>query len=163
MSTCQADEEDKDPLPPYIASFDDVRGWHHAYGDGKYTWRWSSRPRLYYPASLQYKPGNEYFAVDGMGRRRKGEQRFECTINPTSGKFERLCVQTRDSFCELQNSTWDRTIMRNSAPRMLRLAEFTLRGIDWSKRHEPDKWDASDWWSVVWRWFPASLGISILV
>lgn len=164
-STGRADKEI--PLPTYIANFDDARGWYHAYDAGTFTWRsWSdetTRPRLYYPASLQYRPGAEYFAVDGMGRRRKGKQLFECTINPTSGKFERLCVQTRDSFCQLKNSTWDRTIMRNSTPRMLHLAQFPFRGIYWSKRYSLDEWEASDWWSVFWRWLPATLGISILV
>jgi hypothetical protein len=163
MGTYKADDEDTDLPSSFIINFDDARGWNNAYIAGKYTWRWGLRPRLYYPASLQYKPGQEYFAVDGMGRRRKGTQPFECTINPVSGKFERLCVQTRDSFCQLQNSTWDRTIMRNSAPGMLRLSQFPFRGILLSKRHDPNKWDNNDRLSVALRWLPATLGITILV
>lgn len=158
------EDEDEEPLPFYVAEFDDVQGWLSAYYDHSNppAWRWS-RPRLHYPASLEYKPGQEYFAVDGMGRRKKGSQRFECTINPFTGKLERLCVQAAGSLCALKNSTWDRTIVRSSPPRMLRLALFPTSAIHWTRRWKPEEWTAGDWLSVIWRYIPAGLGISIMV
>ena len=120
----------EEPVPDYIANFNDIRGWYYAWTRTKHSWRdWGdeSRPvRLYYPASLQYNTQDDYNAIDGMGRQNPGDQPYACTINPSSGKFERLCVQTRDSFCALDNSTWDRTVIRNTAPRLFRLANFPL-------------------------------------
>lgn len=162
-------EDEGEPLHPDVEGFNDVRGWYHAFAgsNGPYEWRsWNeepSRPRLYYAAGLQYRPREEYLAVDGMGRTQNGDQPFECTINAYTGKFERLCVQTRDSLCSLQNSTWDRTIMRRSAPRILRLALSTRYGIPKSKRWDVNKWDAGDWGSFAWRCIPAGLGAIILV
>src|SRR5438552_752773 len=97
----QADEDELEPLPEYIANFDDARGWYHAWRYTQHSWRgwgFDSRPRLYHPARLRYRPGERYFAVDGLGRKETGNTPYACTINPSSGKFERLCVQTRDSF-----------------------------------------------------------------
>ena len=161
----EASGEGDDALPSYISTFNDIHGWYHASngGNGVFEWRFSPRPRLYYPANFKYRDGEEYLAVDGMGRTTTSKRMYDCTINPTSGKFERLCVQTRDSICSLSNSSWDRTIIRNSAPRMLRLANFPFQGIHWAKRDDWNSWDAEDWWSVVWRWTPASLGLSIMV
>jgi hypothetical protein len=120
----------EEPVPDYIANFNDIHGWYYAWTRTEYSWRgWSddSRPvRLYYPASLQYNVQDDYNAIDGMGRQIPGNQPFACTINPSSGKFERLCVQTRDSFCTLDNSTWDRTVIRNTAPRLFRLANSII-------------------------------------
>jgi len=128
------------------------------------SWGDESRPvRLYYPASLQYNSQDDYNAIDGMGRQIHGVQPYACTINPSSGKFERLCVQTRDSFCTLPNSTWDRTIIRNTAPRLFRLANFPLQVIPSGKRHQIHEWNRENWVSVAIRWIPASLGIAILV
>jgi hypothetical protein len=157
----------EEPVPDYIANFNDIHGWYHAWTRTEHSWRgWGdeSRPvRLYYPASLQYNAQDGYNAIDGMGRQIPGDQPYACTINPSSGKFERLCVQTRDSFCTLENSTWDRTIIRNIAPRLFRLANFPLQAVPPAKRHQIKEWTREDWISVVIRWIPASLGIVILV
>ncbi|RFU33032.1 hypothetical protein B7463_g3304, partial [Scytalidium lignicola] len=155
---------DGDEMPADIANFNDAHGWYRAAvnRDRLPSWRWK-RPRLYYPAKLQYNPVDKYAAVDGMGRTKDGTEMFECTLNPASGKFELLCVQTRDSFCTLENSTWDRTIIRNSAPRLLRLATFPFHGIHWSKRSKPKEWDGKDWQSFAWRWVLGSLGITFFV
>ncbi|OAQ59325.2 3-hydroxyisobutyrate dehydrogenase protein [Pochonia chlamydosporia 170] len=153
----------------FIANFDDAKGWFNAWSGSNGQWQWRpwgeepSRPKLYYASALQYKAGFDYFAVDGMGRITTGNRPFECTIHPYTGKFEKLCVQTRDSFCNLANSTWDRTVLRQSGPGLLRLALFTRQGIHKSKRADPDKWDAGDWLSVMIRWIPASVGMSLLI
>ncbi|KAF8851592.1 hypothetical protein BDZ45DRAFT_707817 [Acephala macrosclerotiorum] len=110
-----------------------------------------------------YNSQDNYNAIDGMGRQISGDQPYACTINPSSGKFERLCVQTRDSFCTLDNSTWDRTVIRNTAPRLFRLANFPLQAILPGRRHRIEEWTRADWISVVIRWIPASLGIVIIL
>jgi hypothetical protein len=165
-------DDDHDVLPRHIGTFDDTKGWIYAWIHTKYAWRWRednrqfmpSRPRLYYPAQLQYKPGETYFAVDGLGRQfRDGNRQFECTINPSSGKFERLCVQARDEFCTFGNSTWDRTVIRNTAPSPFRLATFPFKGIPLERRYTRSSWTSPDIISVTYRWILASLGIIILV
>ncbi|PVH70359.1 hypothetical protein DL98DRAFT_504723 [Cadophora sp. DSE1049] len=98
-----------------------------------------------------------------MGRPITVKTPYSCTINPSSGKFEPLTVQTRDSFCRLNNSTWDRTIMRSAAPKLFRVANFALRGIHHEKRSRIELWTGTDWMSVVLRWIPAFLGIVILL
>jgi hypothetical protein len=147
----------EEPVPDYIANFNDIHGWYHAWARTEHSWRgWGdeSRPvRLYYPASLQYNAQDNYNAIDGLGRQIPGDQPYACTINPSSGKFERLCVQTRDSFCTLENSTWDRTIIRNTAPRLFRLANFPLQAIPPAKRNQIKagflhRWGSSFSW--VW-------------
>jgi len=154
-------------VPDYITNFNDIRGWYHAWAKTEHSWRdWDdeSKPvRLYCPASLQYNAQYDYIAIDGMGRQIPGDQPYACTINPSSGKFERLCVQTRDSFCTLDNSTWDRTVVRNTAPRLFRLANFPLQIIPSGKRYLVKEWTRENWISVAIRWIPASLGIVILV
>ncbi|KAH9904158.1 hypothetical protein F4778DRAFT_780839 [Xylariomycetidae sp. FL2044] len=112
--------------------FNDARGWWRAVirDAGRYKWGFRHRPVLYYPAELEYTPGPQYFAVDGLGRTTSdGNQMYECTISPETGKFERLCVQTRDSLCRLDNSTWDRTIIRNTSPVELRVSAFPMHGF----------------------------------
>ncbi|KIW99999.1 uncharacterized protein Z518_10927 [Rhinocladiella mackenziei CBS 650.93] len=144
----------------------DCRGWVHAWADPECSWRgWSgeSRPRVYYDAKLRYKDGDEYFAVDGLGRRITGRVPYECTINSASGKFQRLCVQTRDSYCKLPNSPWDRTCIRNAAPKLFRVARFALAGIPPERRNNIGSWTGQDWLSVAWRWVPASLGVTIIL
>lgn len=152
-----------DTQPGYISDYNDIRGWWHAYFYGTYAWRNSHRPRLYYPAGYTYVTGQPYIAVDGMGRIKKGDTAYDCTINPSTGKFEPLCVQTTDSLCAVPNSTWDRTIIRNGAPRLFRLASFAFRGIPVARRHDLKMWTKYDWASVTSRWVPSSLGIFILV
>ncbi|KAF4637689.1 hypothetical protein G7Y89_g402 [Cudoniella acicularis] len=182
MSIPASSSINEESVPDYIANFHDIRGWYYARTKTQFSWRsWGdeSRPvRLYYPASLQYNThdnngaindmngaldGVGYYAIGGMGRQIRGDQPYACTINPSSGKFERLCVQTRDSFCTLDNSTWDRTVIRNTAPRLFRLANFPLQGIPLGKRYQIEEWTRKDWISVVVRWIPASLGIAILL
>jgi hypothetical protein len=155
-----------EPVPAHTDNSNDVRGWYHAWRNTEHSWRaWrdETRPRLYYPASLRYNERDNYVAVDGMGRLVSGNTPYACTVNPLSGKFERLTVQTRDSFCTLNNSTWDRTIIRNTTPRLFRLANFPLSAIPLRRRGRIQLWTGRDCVSVVVRWVPASLGISILV
>jgi hypothetical protein len=143
-----------------------ARGWYHAWRHTQYSWRgwgFDSRPRLYHPAGLRYRPGEQYFAVDGLGRKETGNTPYACTINPSSGKFERLCVQTRDSFCTLGNSTWDRTVIRSAAAPLFRLGTYPLKGIPPQKRHDMNSWTFEDWVSVSLRWTAASFGIIIVV
>jgi hypothetical protein len=157
---------DDEPVPDYIDNSNVVRGWFHAWTSTEHSWRdWGNetRPRLYYPASLQYNARDYYVAVDGMGRRIPGNTPYACTVNPSSGKFERLTVQTRDSFCTLNNSTWDRTIIRNAAPRLFHLVNFPLSAIPLRRSHRIQLWTGRDWVSVVARWIHASLGVYILV
>lgn len=157
---------DGEPLPEYITEFNDIRGWLHAWTNTEHSWRGlfgDIRPRLYYPASLQYKTRDDFVAVDGMGRLISQNTPYSCTINPSSGKFERLTVQTRDSFCRLDNSTWDRTIIRTAAPKLFRVANFALGGIPHERKHQLELWTGTDWMSVVIRWVPASFGILVLV
>ena len=156
---------DDEPVPDDIDSSNFARGWFHAWTRTEHSWRaWREiRPRLYYPASLQYRAQDGYVAVDGMGRRITGNTPYACMINPSSGNFERLTVQTRDSFCTLKNSTWDRTIIRNTAPRLLRLASFPLSAIPLSRRDQIELWTRKERVSVVTRWVVASFGITILV
>lgn len=161
---------DWDPLVSFIDRFDDVRGWYSAWRDPVNVATWRSRddaqrrPRLYYPAGHKYPSlSYEFFAVDGMGRALISSQPFECTIHPYTGKFERLCVQTRDSICRMRNSTWDRTPIRCSGPRLLLVALFPRQAIHKSKRWDVDKWDLRDWISVAARWIPASFGVLLLV
>jgi hypothetical protein len=157
---------DDEPVPDYIDNSNVARGWFHAWISTKPSWRaWrdETRPILYYPASLQYHARDDYVAVDGMGRQIAGNTPYACTVNPSSGKFERLTVQTRDSFCTLDNSTWDRTVIRNTAPRLFRLANFPLSAIPLSRRHQIQLWTRRDWVSVVTRWVLASFGVTIAV
>jgi hypothetical protein len=164
---------DDEPLPEYITEFNDIGGWLHAWYSTEHSWRgWFGgiRPRLYYPAGLKYKGRDDFVAVDGMGRPWSKNtpyssdiHAYSCTINPSSGKFERLTVQTRDSFCGLDNSTWDRTIIRNTAPKLFRLANFALGGIPVERRHQVELWTGADKRSVLIRWIPASLGIFVVV
>jgi hypothetical protein len=157
---------DDEPVPNYVDNSNVTRGWFHAWNNTKPSWRaWrdETRPRLYYPASLQYHARDYYVAVDGMGRQKSGTMPYACTVNPASGKFERLTVQTRDSFCTLDNSTWDRTIIRNTAPRLFRLANFPLSAIPLNRRHKIHLWTGTDWVSVMVRWVPASLAVNISV
>jgi hypothetical protein len=155
-----------DPLPNSIPEINDIKGWYHAWSNTEYSWRGffpDTKPRLYYPASMLYNARGDFVAVDGMGRLISQNMPYSCTINPSSGKFEPLTVQTRDSFCRLNNSTWDRTIMRNAAPNLFRLANFALEGVPLERRLQVSLWTGTDWMSVVIRWIPASLGICILV
>ena len=151
-------------------SFDDARGWFHAWlNENGAVWRSSSdgqkRPKLHFPSQHPYPRlnGYRYFAVDGMGREVSGDQPYECTIHPYTGKFERLCVQTLDSICTLPNSNWDRTIIRQAGPNLLLLALYPRQGINKAKRGKVASWDRQDWLSVLIRWIPASLAITILV
>jgi hypothetical protein len=158
------EKHDEEALPDYIANFNDTHGWFHAFFRAEYSWRGSRpRPRLFFPAKQEYNPVDEYLAVDGLGRKWKGNIPFSCTINPKSGKFERLCVQTRDSICTLNNSTWERTIIRNSGPRIFRIANFPTRIIPPGRRHRIALWNQRDWELVLTRWIPSVLGIFILV
>jgi hypothetical protein len=157
-----------DMVPDHAANFDDLRGWYHAFASTDYTWRGLSNakgPRLYYRAALKYVRRSEYayVAVDGMGRKVRDNEPYPCTIDPASGKFLRLCVQTRDSFCSLPNSTWDRTVIRNVAPRLFRLATLPLKAVPIERRHDTTLWTTADWASVAGLWLLSSLGISILV
>jgi len=159
-------EGDNEPVPDYAASSNDVRGWYHAWRSTEHSrraWCDETRPRLYYPASLQYNARDDYVAVDGMRRIVSGNTPYACTVNPVTGKFERLTVQTRDSFCTLNNSTWDRTIIRNTAPRLFRLANLPFSAIPLERRDRMQLWTSRDYVSVVVRWVPASFGISVLV
>jgi hypothetical protein len=155
-------------VPDHAANFDDVRGWYHAWANSEYIWRGLSNaegPRLYYRAAWKYlrRPEYTYIAVDGMGRMVRDNEPYPCTIDPASGKFKRLCVQTRDSFCQLPNSTWDRTIIRNVAPRLFRLATLSVRVVPLERRHDTTLWTKKDWAAAAGVWFLSSLGISILV
>lgn len=166
MTTPAFNDGDDEPVSDYIDNFNDVRGWYYAWTSTEHSWRaWrdETRPRLYYPASLQYNARDDYVAVDGMGRRISGNTPYACTVNLLSGKFERLTVQARDSFCTLNNSTWDRTIIRNAGPRLFRLANFPLGGIPLGRRDRIQLWTGGDYVSVVARWVPASIGISYYV
>ena len=167
METLPPNDAEDVPLPNYITDFDDMRGWFHAWRNSEYSWRaWGDdtrSTRLYYPASLQYNGGDYFVTVDGLGRRKGGYTRFACTINPSSGKLEHLCVQTRDSLCRLNNSTWDRTVIRNTAPALFRLANFPLGAIPHGRRDQPGSWTSKEWTFVIIRWAAASLGIAIMV
>lgn len=167
METLPPNDAEDVPPPNYITDFDDMRGWFHAWRYSEYSWRAcgddTRSTRLYYPASLQYNGGDYFVAVDGLGRRKGGYTRFACTINPSSGKLERLCVQTRDSLCRLNNSTWDRTVIRNTAPTLFRLANFPLGAIPHGRRDQPGLWTSKEWTFVLIRWAAASLGIAIML
>ena len=151
-------------LPDYIANFNDLHGWFDAFFKHERSWRgFSSRPRVFFCAKQAYNPGEEYLAIDGLGRKWRSTIPFSCAINPNSGKFERLCVQTRDSICNLSNSTWERTVVRNAGPRILRIALFPTRALPVGKRSDLHSWEWVDWAIVITRWIPSVLGIFILV
>ncbi|KAI1773002.1 hypothetical protein F4818DRAFT_130584 [Hypoxylon cercidicola] len=144
--------------------FNDAKGWWHTFLNdmGNYKLGFRHQVMLYYPASLEHPPGPIFFAEDGMGRKHTDKnQRFDYTINPSTGEFERLCIQARDSYRRLENSTWDRTIIRNAAPLSLRVSRFPYRGIPLHKIHRNEKWDGTDWLFVSLRWFLAGLALGL--
>jgi hypothetical protein len=148
---------------------EDIKGWYHAWRNTACSWGdrdGGNRTWLQYRAVLCYKPDlpdQVCFAVDGLGRHKRPKAPFECTINPVSGKFERLCVQTKDSFCELGESTWDRTFIRNAAPYLCRIATLAFRGVPVKRRDSPESWNGADRVSILVRWVTSAFGISIIV
>ncbi|KAI0166765.1 hypothetical protein GGR52DRAFT_555444 [Hypoxylon sp. FL1284] len=139
--------------------FNDARGWWYTFFHdmGKYKLGFQRQVVLHYPASLKYPTGPVYFAEDGMGRQHTNmHQRFDYTIDPSTGAFEPLCIQGRGS-CRVENSTWDRTLIRNASPMTLRIARFPYQGLWSHKRDTREQWEGADWASVSARWFIASL------
>lgn len=138
----------------------DSRGWWSTFLGGSYSWRWYDEPHLYQQARLQYKPLNHQFtASDGMGRVTRSDRPFECMVNPNTGEFERLCVQSVDSVRGLENSTWDRTIIRNVAPKSVRFALLPFRLIPQDRRNHPSQYTPGDWLSVALLWIPSVLAL----
>ncbi|EFR05216.1 hypothetical protein MGYG_08230 [Nannizzia gypsea CBS 118893] len=142
--------------------FDDSRGFWSALVQASGTWnlRWRPKPRLYYPAGKAYKKTQQPFvAVDGLGMTFNLSQPFECIMNPSTGTLEKLCVQAPDSVCELKNSTWDRTVIRNVAPKSLFVALLPFSRIPSERRPYPALYTTNDWASLLALWIPAVAGL----
>ncbi|KAM5451274.1 hypothetical protein MaudCBS49596_003980 [Microsporum audouinii] len=142
--------------------FNDSRGFWLTFLQSSRTWvwRWSASPHLYYPAGKAYKKRDRCFiAVDGLGSVIEGLRPFECIMNPSTGELERLCIQAPDSICELKNSTWDRTLIRNVASKSLLVALLPFSRIPRERRSNPARYTPQDWASLLSLWILAVAGL----
>ncbi len=137
------------------ASSGDIRGYWRTFFRFDYAWRWGAKPHLHFPAGQEYTQTDEYIAIDGMGREFRDRRPFECTIDPTTGKFQTLYVQATDSICKLSNATWKRTVVRNVAPKFLRCANIPFQMIPTERVDSSSKYTGTDWLTVVVLWIPA--------
>lgn len=151
-------------FPIIQGTFQDVWGYWTTFFHGirgrEYSWRWYQKPFLYYPAHVAYTPTlNEFVATDSLGRVTRSRWPFECTINPNTGKYERLCVQTTNPLCVLENSTWDRTVIRNVTPKFLRFAVLPLSMIPRERRTNFSNYTRREKFGVVVLWIVAVVGL----
>lgn len=151
-----------------MSSYGGSRGWFSAFVEyfsawymsrefqenfSTWNWSWTREPHLYCPAGQKYQQLDEEFtATDGMGRTFQSREPYECTLNPSTGEFERLCVQAVDTVCRQSNSTWDRTVIRNAAPKSVRLALLPFWRIPHHRRNDPESYTSDDWLQVAVWW-----------
>lgn len=140
---------------PYL----DVPSWWAYFFEGGFSWRWFSSPQLYYRPNLEYVPSpNRFTVIDGLGREKSYDQPFECCIDPSTGKIEKLYVQAPLSLCRLSatapNATWKRTPIRNVSSFVLRIANLPYRFIPGERRADVSKFTGDDWVLLVIMWIP---------
>ncbi|KAK1757075.1 hypothetical protein QBC47DRAFT_412412 [Echria macrotheca] len=147
--------------PRYPNPYEDIPSWWSYFFSGGYSWRWFSKPHLYFRPGLEYKKTESPFTViDGLGREKTYDRPFECYIDPATGKIETLYVQAPGMLCRMSSSesncTWKRTPINNVTPILLRIANIPYRAIPAKRRSLP--WSdltAEDKWKVVLLWLPA--------
>ncbi|KAK4247701.1 hypothetical protein C7999DRAFT_31894 [Corynascus novoguineensis] len=135
-----------------------------------YSWRWFSRPRLYFPPGLEYKPWDDLGPVtfvDGRGREKTFDKPFDCYIDPFTGKIETLYVQAPYSICEASatspNATWNRTPIRNVSPMSLRIANLPFRFVTADRRANLALYTPKDWLIVFGMWIPAVAALMLFM
>ena len=160
-------------LPPerryrHEDAFVEAGGWFRAFFHLRiFGGRWRlarqfQRPHMYLEPAHAEKKREEFTTVDGLGRiKHKNTSPFECTINPDSGKFEPLLVQAPKDICNMDNSTWRRTVIRNGSPIFLRVANLPYKFVDRSRRNNTGDYEILDWATVILMW-PVAMAAFIL-
>ena len=147
--------------PSGTTAYEDVGGWWSALLRNGIRIRFFGRPHLYFPPGLEYVPRQNVSSTDGLGRTNTYAKPYECTIDPVTGKFKTLYVQSTGPICDLSlttpNCTWKRTPIRNVTSVALRVATIPFRSVPAKTRYDRSKYTAEDWAVVVLMWIPAVL------
>jgi len=135
-----------------------LRGYRHIF-DPYTSVRWNF-PHFYRKPGFGYEHLGNHRHSDVFNREYSGgyDDRY---LSPYDGKIKRLVVQaTDDIYDNTENGTWRRTFIRNISPFYLRLANWPLNHVDYTRNGGPT---SEDWPMICVKWFIASVAITFVV
>lgn len=135
-----------------------LKGYRHIF-DSYTSIRWNF-PHLYRKPGFGYEHLSNHRHSDVFNREYTGgyDDRY---LSPYDGKIKRLVVQaTDDVYDNTKNGTWRRTFIRNISPFYLRLANWPLNHVDYTRKGGPT---SEDWPMICVKWFIASIAITFVI
>lgn len=135
-----------------------LKGYRHIFEP--YTVFRLEFPNFYRKAGYSYESWEKYRHSDVFGREYVGDY-DDRYISPWDGKIKRLVVQSADDIYDnYENGTWRRTFIRNISPFYLRLANWPLNHVDYTRHGGPT---GEDWPMIILKWAVASIAITFVV
>lgn len=134
--------------------------WSHYFHSKKLRssipWRFLTS---YQKAGYEYHDPERHHHRDSMSQVYRGAAEDRC-LSPEDAKLIRLVVQATDDIYNAdENSTWQRTYMRDVSPLILRVANWPMSGLD----SQPDSTRVLAWAFLAMKWLPACIMVFPMV
>ncbi|KAF2710697.1 hypothetical protein K504DRAFT_376071 [Pleomassaria siparia CBS 279.74] len=118
-------------------------------------------PNFYRKQGHVYNKDASHRHIDWFEREWTGDD-DDRYISAWDGKISKLVVQAVDDiYDDTTNSTWRRTFIRNVSPLYLRIAEWPLNHIDYTRNG--GKPTSEDWLLICGKWFVACIAITFVI